>query len=153
MGQNLLTAFSISLAWGSLEGERVSGAQEVSGTARSVICLPCEKAKKLLQCDWCLPPALPMACPQQILQSPLWGVWLDTCGRIFPFADTREGKRELGRWENKLKATSLWSRKQNRRNEEETKPLPSLTLCWPVQNWSHYAEYHNTYYVAESLET
>lgn len=44
MAWNLLTAFSISLTRGSLEGERVSGAQAVSGTARAVVCFPSEKA-------------------------------------------------------------------------------------------------------------
>lgn len=44
------------------------------------------------------------------------------------------GKRQLGKWENKSEATSLWSRQQ-KRIEGKTKPLPSHTLHWPVQNW------------------
>lgn len=72
MAQNLLTAFSISLTWGSLRGEKLCGAGEVSGTARSVICLPCEKVKTLLQYDCCISPTLPVEYPQQLLQSLYW---------------------------------------------------------------------------------
>lgn len=82
-----------------------------------------------------------MACPQQILRSPPWGVWLDRCRRIFHFSDTCEGKRELRKGENKLEATYLWSGKQTRRNKVFALPHPLLTcteLVTPRRRPQHF---------------